>query len=459
MKTKLFIAGLIAVSLLASGLGCKQSGEARNYKPVTLQYWGVFESSEDIEKLTRSYTQRHPKITIQYRRLRENEYRQKMLEAWALGQGPDLFIIPNTQIREFLKFTEPMPATMRAPVQYEKGTIKKEIIDEIRTYTGYNPKQVRDSFLDIVYEDVVINNKIYGLPYSVDTLSVFYNRELLKNNNIALPAKTWQELAAQASLISRADSEDRIVQSTVALGATNNIPTVLDIVSTLMMQLNITMGDAGGPAFHTNPESIDAIQFFLSFAQKGLKNYSWNKDMPQALDAFSSGKLAYFIGYPYNAPIIRSTNPKLDFDVIPMFQPEGTQGASVPTYASYWVTVVTKPKSSETKQKAELAWQYLLESTNANNVKAFINNPGNPRTTALRALVEEQKNDLILGPFAHNLLSAQSWYKGYDFGLAKKYFLDMINNIENANRQNLQPQTFLAAGVNLIGQTYQPPPE
>lgn len=455
---KLTILTVLAIAFITAGLGCKQSGEARKFKPVLLEYWGVFEEPSAIASLTTPYTKRHPKIQLKYRKFREEEYREKILEEWARGRGPDLFMVPNNKIREYLRFITPMPATMKAPIEYQKGTIKKETIVEIQTYTGYVPKQIRDIFLDTVADDVIIDNQIYALPYSVDTLSVYYNREMLKNNNIPVPARTWEDLIAQATLISKVDTEDNLIQSTVALGTTNNLPAVVDIVSTLMMQIGIVVGDEKGPQFQLDTQSLDAIQFYLTFAQKGLQNYSWSPEIPDALDAFTAGKLAYFIGYPYHAELIKQANPTLDWDVIPMFKPANSE--NVPTYASYWVTVVRKPPEGSTadaRQRAELAWQYLLEASQARNVKPFLDNQTPRRTTALRELVAEQMADPELAPFAQNLLNARSWYKGYNFELAEQYFLEMIDTIQDAYENNLDPAQFLTAGASRISQTYLPP--
>lgn len=454
---RLTIAGL-AIFLLTAGLGCVNSSEVAGFTPVELQYWGVFEEPEAIALLTRPYTGRHPLIKIRYRKFSPEEYKGKLLENWALGTGPDLFMVPASSLREYMKFAEPMPASMRSPVQYEKGTLKKETVTEMRTYKGLSPKQVRDTFLDIVADSAVVNDKIYGLPYSVDTLALYYNRQILKDNNIPLPAKDWSELIDQAKIISKLDANDTLVQSTIAMGTTENISAAFDIISNLMMQTGVTMGDASGPQFQSNADALTAINFYLSFAETGRSNYSWNKDMSDAFDAFTAGKVAYFIGYPYQADQIRKTNPNLDWDVTPVLKPANSD--TIPTYADYWLTLVAKPPvgaKSEVKQRAELSWQYLLEATSANEVKAFLNNPKNRRTTALKSLVQGQQNDLTVGPFAANLLNAADWYRGYDFEKARGYFLDMVDNINAANQQGTDARQYLQAGASLISQTYRAP--
>lgn len=459
IKTKLLAATLLGVFMFTAGFGCKISGTAKSFKPITLEYWGVHEDSDAIKILTSAYSKRHPKIAINYRRFNEDEFKLKLLEAWAQGQGPDMFMVPSTKIREYLKFIEPMPATMQAPLDTTKGTIKKEVITTMETYQGFTPKQVRDRFLDVIADDVVIENKIYGLPYSIDALSVYYNRDLLKNANIPLPATTWDELNDQAQSLSKLDSDDNLVQSAIALGTTNNVPAAADIISILMMQIGVTVGNQTGVTFHQDPKSIEAIQYYLSFAEKGLKNYSWTSEMPDALQSFAAGKVAYFIGYPYHADLIRGANPSLNWDTIPLFKP--AEGENLPTLANYWVTVVSKPRKGidRAKERAEISWQYLSEATQQNTLKSFLSNKSRPRLTPLKALVTEQRSNPVLAPFAENILNAKTWYYGYNADLAEKYYLEMIDAIQTALANGQKPQPFLSAGASRISQTYSAPRE
>ena len=450
-KNKYFIIGLILFILIAIvGTGYvafRQKAIIASIQPITLEYWGVWERPEDINLLTPSYTQRHPLITVNYRIFRAEEYKQKLLEAWAVDQGPDVFMIPNTWIREYQKHLSPMPANMAVPAQVIQGTLKKELVDVIQNYSGYNPKFIKDNFLDVVYQDVIADNQIYGLPLSVDTMVLFYNRALLHNSGIAQPAKTWSDVVDQTPKITRVNGQGEIVQSAIALGTTDNIPNSFDIVSLLMMQLGVDMETDGRVTFTGNPRTNEVIQFFLSFSQPNTTVYSWNKDMANALDMFTSGRLAYFLGYNYHAPIIKQTNPKLDWDVTPVLQPAGA-GQSL-TYANYWVNVV--PKKS---RHPEVAWQFIQEITKTDNVKPYLAQAG--KTTALLGLIDEQKNDLTIGPFAQLLLQARSWYHGYNFSSAQKFFLGMVTDLAVADAV---PVAIISTAGEQITQTYIKPLE
>jgi maltose-binding protein MalE len=155
--------------------------------------------------------------------------------------------------------------------------------------------------------------------------------------------------------------------------------------------------------------------------------------------------LAYFLGYNYHASQIKQINPKLDWDVIPV--PQTSLTATPQTYANYWVTMVAK-KSKNTS----VAWQALSEMSRADHVKPYLDQT--KKTTALRSLIKEQQQDPIIGPFAQNVLQAQSWYRGYNYPLAEKYFLDAINAIAVSQTPSLEP---LKALTGQIRQTYEPP--
>ena len=449
-KNKYVIISLIVIFLLivggATAYQWYKGSKVVAFKPATLEFWGVWEDPDVIKDVISSYRSRHPQVTINYRSFRPEEYSQKLLEAWALDKGPDIFMIPNASVRQYLAYSTPMPVSMQVPTQRIEGTVKKQTINEMTTYTGYTSKNIKDTFLPVVYDDVVIDNQIYALPFSVDTMALFYNRDLLQKSDLAEPATTWDEIVTQVGKISRRNEEDQLIQSGIALGTTNNIPNAFDIISLLMMQIGVPMENQGTVAFAKNPDSLTALRFFGGFAQPTTAVYSWNVEMGDALDMFTAGKLAYFLGYNYNVQQIKDANPKLDWDVVPVPQAQGSENPV--TYANYWVAAV----ANKSKSKG-VAWQFIQEMTNKNNVLDYLT--ATKKTTALRSLIKEQESDPTLGAFVSNLLQAKSWYHGYNFTLAQKYFLTMVNNLQTAEDSKIK--NLLSEAERQIQQTYAKP--
>ncbi|MDD4901394.1 MAG: extracellular solute-binding protein, partial [Patescibacteria group bacterium] len=199
MKTKTITLSLLFTFLLTSGFGCKivnqQTQEAM--KPITLTYWRVWDGSDDFDEIIKAYKSLHPFITIDYRKLRYEEYEKELLNALAEDRGPDIFSVHNTWIKKYANKITPMPANITMAYPVTKGTIKKEVITELRTAKSLSLKDIKNNFIDVVYGDVVgsvlnketnkYQEKVYGLPLSVDTLAMYYNKDLFNNAGIAQP--------------------------------------------------------------------------------------------------------------------------------------------------------------------------------------------------------------------------------------------------------------------------------
>ena len=70
----------------------------------TLTYWRVQDSESNFSAIINSWRSMHPNIKISYRTLRYEEYEQALLEAWAKGEGPDIYSIPNTWVNKYQDF-------------------------------------------------------------------------------------------------------------------------------------------------------------------------------------------------------------------------------------------------------------------------------------------------------------------------------------------------------------------
>jgi len=188
MKNKIIGIFLLLLFILTAGFGCKGTDkEAQEaMKPITLEYWRVFDGKDDFKEIIANYNKIHPFITIKYKKLRYEEYESELLNALAEDRGPDIFSIHNTWMKKYENKIEPMPEQITMVYPIEKGSIKKEIVPELRTKRTITNKQLKDLFVDVVSHDVIFkDNKIYGLPLYVDTLALYYNRDLLNNAGIA----------------------------------------------------------------------------------------------------------------------------------------------------------------------------------------------------------------------------------------------------------------------------------
>lgn len=428
MNKKFLIIFVIFIFLLTVGAGCKKKTVEQATKPITLNYWRVFDGQDDFAEIIASYNAQHPYITINYRKLRYDEYEEALLNAFAEDRGPDIFSIHNTWVNKYESKIEPMPEQTTMVYQVSQGTIKKELVAETRIIRGLNLKELKQNFADVVYSDVVINNKIYGLPLSVDTLAMYYNQDLFDSSGVIDIPRYWnREFQQTVKKLTKLDLKGNILQSGVAMGTGNNIERFSDILSVLMMQNGSTMmSDSKQVLFHTVPANsqdknynpgLMALRFYNDFANPVKEVYSWNSDFDNSINAFASGKSALMFGYAYHLPTIKSMAPKLNFLVAPLPQIEGSSSSI--NFANYWVEVVSK----KSKYKNE-AWNFVQYMASAEQAKTYLAKTKKP--AALRSLIAEQREDLEIGVFADQVLTSKSWYKGKNPILMENFFSQMI---------------------------------
>jgi len=442
MRKKITILSLLIVFVLTSGFGCKIADNKTKeaMKPITLTYWRVFDGTDAFGDIIAQYNSRHPFIKIEYRKLRYNEYEEELLNALAEDRGPDIFSIHNTWIRKYQSKLIPMPAEITMVYPVEKGTMKKEIVPELRTTRSLTLKEIRDNFVDVVGHDVIIEGEVYGLPLSVDTLSMYYNKDLFNNAGISQAPQYWnKDFLQNVKQLTKQDPRKGIVQSAIALGGGTNVERFSDILSVLMMQNGATMmSDSSQVMFNMIPTfaqdtdynpGLDALRFYTDFANPVKESYSWNSELPNSLDMFISGNLAIFFGYSYHLPIIKAQAPKLNFSVSKMPQIEGNPPTNI-NFANYWVEAVSK-KSEHPNE----AWSFIQFMTQADQVESYLAKAQKP--TALRSLIQQQRtDDDEISVFIDQVLTAKSWYLGKNSQAAEAAIKEMIDRVnENTGEQ------------------------
>lgn len=436
MNPRKSLAALAALAaLLTTGAGCggPSAAELAAAEPVTITVWRVFDDDDTLKDAMNAYRELHKNVSFDYRTLRYDEYQDELLRALAEGTGPDVFSIHNSWIGQYESLILPLPDSLTIPYSEIRGTIKKETVVTLKEEPTMTIREIETNFVDAVADDVVrdyqpnpkeeAEERIFGIPYSVDTLALFYNKDLLNAAGIAEAPKTWEEFQDDVELLTTIGANDAIVQSGAAIGTSRNVERAFDVLSLLMMQNGTVMADSRGNATFGNElddntlPGADAVRFYVEFADPLKSVYTWNADQPGSFDSFTSGKTAMFLGYSYHIPLIRARSPKLEFAVAPV--PQISTGRTV-NYANYWVETVSKSTANP-----DWAWDFIQFAADADQVDSYLAAAGKP--TALRSLINGQLLDDDLAVFVGQLLTAKSWYLGNDASVAEAAFLDLID--------------------------------
>ncbi|MFC1662558.1 ABC transporter substrate-binding protein [Patescibacteria group bacterium] len=447
MKRKYIIIAIVAMAFILPIILITSGALRRpppNVSPVTLTYWTVFDDPANYNDIITAYRQYRPYVSINVVKIPQEDYQQSLINAWALDRGPDIFSIPNTWVKQYTQFIQPLPPQLNV-YKYETRTVffsSQTEVTPVRTNTISQP-EIRARFSDAVINDVILQTsaqaplEVYGLPLSIDTLALYYNRDLLSAAGIAEPASTWKDLTEQAPKLTVLDNQNNILQSAIAMGTATNVNRAADIWSLLAIQNGTQMLSPSGTqatfGTHTNEFGLRALEFYTDFADFAKEVYSWNDDMPQALDAFAQGKLAYFIGYQYHEQLISAQSPTLQFDIAPILHINSdgtdaqvsTSGLPVPVnFASYWVETVSR-KSLHVNE----AWDFLQFAASESNVSTYLN--ATNKISALRSIASAQRTDLNKQVFADQTLNARTWYRGFDAVGAEDNIMNMITSVAN----------------------------
>lgn len=394
-------APILIFGLAASFPGCKD--EPLN--EVELEFWGVFDDSDVWRSLISEFNQEHPKTKIKYYKKTFLTYEKDLLEAMATGRGPDIFMLHNTWL----------------PKYEDKISFAPE---DIITF-----KEVQDNFVDVALNDFTLNNSIAAIPLSVDTLALYYNKDIFNTLGIPQPPTTWTEFLDDVEKITQKDERGNIIRAGAALGTARNINRSTDILSLLMLQSGVSMADKEKKkATFDEPVLLEgeqyyagerALEFYTDFANPLKSVYTWNNRMHYSIDAFYEGKAAMMLSYSYHIPTIRAKAPYLNFGIASM--PQIRTSTNNVNFANYWGLT-----ASRNSQESERAWQFIAWLAQKENSQKYLELTEKP--AARRDLVLNQKTDPDLGVFAQQSLSAHSWYQVDNLAI-EQILADMIESV------------------------------
>ncbi len=347
-----------------------------------LKVWGVFDAERAMsESLIADFQAKNPRVTVKYRRFDVRTYEQDLINALAAGTGPDVFMIKNTWLAKHSDKITPIPQA------------------------SYTPADLAEAFPAVVEKDFVTSGQVYALPLYVDSLALFYNKDLFDNAGIANPPKTWAEFEVLIPLLRRLDSSGRIVQAAAAVGGSDrNINEASDLLTLLMLQDGVKMSDSGRAQF--SPAGLSSLEYYTSFARAQNQNYTWDPTLHYSLDAFSEESVAMVFNYGHQIAALKEKNPFLNFGVAPMLQqPNAKKDIN---YANYWGLAMSNKSLAQS-----IALPFILNSTILPEVSVkYLNATGRP--PALRLLIASNSKNPGLGVFARQALTSISWLKTDD---------------------------------------------
>jgi len=447
----------VLIFLVVGGLGCKglSSEQEASIRPVTLNYWTVFNDISELRRMIEEYKSVRPYVTVNLRQVRVEEFEKLFVNALAEDVGPDVVSVHSRWIREHENKLSAMPPSIQVANVVVEGQYRKETVVTPQRITMPTPAFLRSNYVQTVADDVVIGGQIYGLPLALDTLAIYYNKDLLDKAGIPQPPTTWAQFLDASQAATKFDANGDIIQSGVALGGANNIQNASDILALLMLQNGIGIEEKGVVTFakglerpQANHPALEALRFYTDFAKPTKEAYSWSEDMGNALDEFVRGRSVFYFGFAYDHPRIKALAPQMNLDVIPVPQLNPVSPSNV---ANYWIESVVKKSPNQNE-----AWDFVRFLTSEQNVKQYVDTTKRP--SPMRVHIAAQSEDLVLAPFVSNILTAENWYRGRDVGAAETAFQNLITSYLQPYGEKENPlgrdATLIRNTARIIQQTY-----
>ncbi len=410
-----------------------------------LNFYFVYDNTDAFKQQLQAFQSQNPGITVRTKKfVNLKEYEDTIVNEIAEGAGPDLFMIHNSWITKHWKKLLPMPLDL--PVVM-------------------TPDQYRQTFFQAAANDLIIDEKVYGMPLAMDNLALYYNkayfRDLLATTD--RPGDLWEAIKEQVfQLTKRNNSPERFALAGIGIGRADNVSRAIDTFYTMMLQYGVkfydekeekaTFADSGKANTQgiTNPGE-QAMDLYTSFGLSTYKNYSWNDTItgyaPEDMEAgtFVRGKVAMIFGYPYLYDALtqgiqaqqRAGGPHIDIadiGIAPMPQlVSGTEATKRDTLASYYPLVVAR-----TTQFPKDAWMLAQFLTNADSQQTYHKVTKHPTSRA--DLVTEQQTEPLFGVFAYQAPFAKS-FRIYDEEAYAKVFTDAIQKVVMSTASSKQALT------------------
>jgi len=369
---------------------------------VEVKVWGTMDKTIFDNYITKYKQDKGVDFKLTYTSKSLSTIDSELVEAIATGKAPDAILIPQNLIKRYL--------------------------DKVYFITSIPQRTFMDTYVQEA-ELYVQPNGIFALPFYIDPLVMYWNRDMFSNAGVALPPTKWTEFPALAEKLSESDSGANITKSAVSFGEFKNVDNVKALLSALVMQAGspIVALDNGmlrseldykAPTDIMTP-AVSALTFFTDYSNPKKAVYSWNGSLPSSKQAFLSGDLATYFGFASEYQDIKDKNPNLNFDVAPI--PQIVDASVNTTYGELYGFALLRGS-----QNVNQAFSLLSLLTGPDSVPTLLQFLD--VAPARRDLIAAGTSDPAKTIFYNSALISKGWIDP-DSSKTDQVFQDMVENV------------------------------
>lgn len=260
----------------------------------------------------------YQKVTYQY--VAPAEFDSKLVNALADGSGPDIIFAPHEKLVSMRKRIQPI------------------------SYEAFPLRDVQSRYLD-GSRVFALQDGLYAYPIAVDPLVMYWNKDILSNDNFLEAPRTWEALVNEYhTTLVRRNPDRSIVRSVVAMGEYGNVENAFGVISMLLLQTGSDMVRERSSVEYdirlniASDESVSPLSvvadFYTRFSKPNNSLYSWNRSLNKDKDKFLGEELAFYFGYASEGVVLEKLNPNLNFDIAEV--PQGATATVRRTYGRFY---------------------------------------------------------------------------------------------------------------------------
>ncbi|OMD41791.1 ABC transporter substrate-binding protein [Paenibacillus odorifer] len=345
---------LVMTASLATGCGGdngsagKESGTASkpgsgDGKKTELTFWGDWggEGQKQFETMVDAFNKSQDKIHVKY--VLQQDMITKFLTSATNGGTPDVL------------FWDRWRTSLYAP----KNVLHP--VDEYLTRDGIS----KDDFYSESLRELSYDDKLYGLPLTVDARALFYNKKLLADAGLQ-PPTTWDELEAAATKLTKWNG-NKLEIAGFSMGD-------LGLFNMYLQQAGGSMLTEDGKTNFNNEQGKQVLEFWDRLMNKDkVYKVGFELGLGEGQDAFVTGKVAMLYSGPWMLSTYNKYGKDLDYGIVP--PPAGPSGDKGSVMGGFGLVI---PEGSKHKEEA---WEFIKWWTaNKDNAllwaKTSLNLPG-----------------------------------------------------------------------------------
>jgi ABC-type glycerol-3-phosphate transport system substrate-binding protein len=343
---------LAVIALIFLSLFQAQRSQEEKAYGNKVEIWGTLSSDAfktELQEVTKSDKAFN---VVSYRQFDAATFKDQLVNAIAENRSPDLIVLPSEDL-----------VSLRAKLY-------------AIPYESFSERDFRDAFVDGA-EIYARQDGVYGIPFAVDPLLMFWNRDLFASNGLSQAPRTWEEIVSDVvPRLTRRDTSRNVLQSAVAFGEFRNVLHAKETLLLLSLQTGSKMVTEekdryvvalNDPIVEGSRAPLEATaQFYTDFSNVNSPLYSWNRALPKDKDAFIAGDLGIYFGLGSEAADIEQKNPNLNFDV--SMVPQGANATALRTYGDFYAFAI--PKASKNAKGAYAVARILSNAQNGQSLSA-----------------------------------------------------------------------------------------